>query len=487
MTGEPIAMAGDTTNTTDLQDHELAEAARRGRRPALEELHRRHGGTTWRLALAVTRRPAPAAAAVAAGWATVLTGRKGRSGAVADRDVRSALLRATRHAALDLDHHDGPAHPPAALAFEGTDAAVALTTAAFAGIPERWRSVIWLLDVERLPLDEVGRALELAPDATASLADRARHGLREQALHRSVDQSDPLACRRTADRLGAYVDETLAEADEARVRGHLDGCDVCRDRLAMIDDLVPALRSSAHPAPVDLGEAIVACWAVNLARGGGPLRLRFPGGRPIPTWARRTIVGGVGAAVALGVIGATMLSGGRGSRLADASTPSAAIGAADGEGALGLSDLVLDGEGFVPPSFGGAAGAAGTGAGPTLDELARAGAPLPRATSGSGSGSQLSDGLLPLPGTGGGTTSSGSNTTTPPPPPPPPPPGPEDDSLTAGIGGVITLTVGEECTGADLLGTAVGCEPEATDEPVTLPAVPLTTDPIAPLTTSLGL
>ncbi|TDC48731.1 sigma-70 family RNA polymerase sigma factor [Jiangella ureilytica] len=49
---------------------------------------------------------------------------------------------------------------------------------ALAGLPARWRLVLWLVDVERYSPSEVGTRLSMTPNAVSSLAARARKALR---------------------------------------------------------------------------------------------------------------------------------------------------------------------------------------------------------------------------------------------------------------------------------------------------------------------
>lgn len=481
-------MAGER-DIEQIQDHVLAERAQQGRRPAFDELYRRHASATWRLAQAVTRDPAAAGAAVAAAFAATLAGRGG-SGLAPDQNLRLALLTATRHAATD------PTRLPAPRSATGFDlgakgGTVVLARSAFAELPERWRSALWLVDVEGCPVDDAAVVLEVSPAVAAPLVERARLGLQEQVLQSGLTAASPADCRRTTDRLTAYAAATLAPADATRVRRHLDRCEACRERLAVLDDLVPMLRASAAALPVLLVDEAVARWSAATIRDAGPLHLVLPGGRPVPAWAQRAAAGAVAAVVALGIAGATVLSGGRG-RSADDQTRPTTAQAPLGESALGepgLSDLILDGYGFVPPAAG--AGQGGDGAGAAAPATAT-GAPLPRTTA--PGAPSIGDPLVvqPLP-------RSTPPSATPPPSTTPPgsstPPPSSGSQLTVNVGGVASVTVGETCTGAQVAGTVIGCEPPATEEPVVIGGTSAptggTTAPLStvtsPLTTSLGL
>ncbi|WP_166355922.1 RNA polymerase sigma factor [Phytoactinopolyspora limicola] len=53
-----------------------------------------------------------------------------------------------------------------------------LVGAAWASLPGRWRSVLWLIEVDRYSPTELAAALGLTPNAVSSLATRARQALR---------------------------------------------------------------------------------------------------------------------------------------------------------------------------------------------------------------------------------------------------------------------------------------------------------------------
>ena len=438
-----------------LQDRVLVDGARRGGAEAFEELYRRHAGAAWRLALAVTPHHDVAGEALVHAFALTLAG-PGAPPTLAG-GMRVPLLNATRNAAAD----GGDRRPAAA---PGGPEPRAM--ASFRALPERSRSAYWLVDVEGVSPGDAAQVLGLGTEAGEPLVDRARKALREQVV-RSDLRDAPLDCRRTAERLAPYSAGELVARDEARVRQHLDGCPDCQDRLAVLDDLAVRLRRVVAPLPASLAGQATRRWQATLPRDVGPLRLRLPGGAPVPAWMERTAAAVLAGAIALGVTGA-ILAGGRNRSRSDDLVRDAqsAQGVDDGESAMGdgLSDLVLDGDGFVPPAAGatGAAGAeAPAAAGGATGALARGDSALPRQGGGGTTGTT---------GPGSGTGDDDPITPTDPgdPPPPPPPPGSEDGSaaqLTVGVGDTVVVGVGETCTGAIVAGTSLGdCEPSTTSE-----------------------
>ncbi|MFP5320981.1 MAG: zf-HC2 domain-containing protein [Acidimicrobiia bacterium] len=250
-------MKPTTIDTTTATDEALASAATKGHEAAFDELHRRHAPLAWRLALAITSDPELAAGAVAAGTGTVFTAL--RAGRFQAQPHGTALAAATRNAALDLRIGVVTATPVVA------DDADAHLAAAFAALPERWRSVLWLRDAEGLDAAQVAPVVELTPEAVDQLAVRARRGLRERYLRTEVGAAGPRACTRAVARLGALEDGTLDARDVATLERHLGTCAACaerRDRLAALGGALPTL---ALPVPTDLRARAGKAWTSALA------------------------------------------------------------------------------------------------------------------------------------------------------------------------------------------------------------------------------
>mgnify|MGYP003110129759 CR=1 FL=1 len=285
-----------TTDTTTTSDQDLVAAAGRGDQPAFEELHRRHAPLAYRLALAVTGRPEDAAAAVAEGTGATFTAvRAGRFQA----NVHGvALATASRNAALDLRRgHDAIAAPVAA------DDADPFLVSAFAALPERWRSVLWLRDAEGLDAEAVAPIVELTPEAVDQLAVRARRGLRERYLKAQAAAATDRGCTRAIARLGALEDGTLNESDQATLERHLAGCEACTARRAGITAIPTALAALTADAPTDLDErsraAFTAALATTSSTGLSPR-------------TEKILAGASAFAAAVGVLGATLFGAGGG-------------------------------------------------------------------------------------------------------------------------------------------------------------------------------
>lgn len=247
-----------TTDTTTMTDQGLVTTAGRGDQQSFDELHRRHAPLAWRLALAITGRPEDAAKAVAEGTGATFTAvRVGRLQGAAHP---IALATATRNAALDLRRgQDAIASPVAA------DDADPILATAFGALPERWRSVLWLRDAERLDAEKVASVVELTPEAVDQLAVRARRGLRERYLRAHVATSPSRDCTRATSRLGALEEGTLNDSDRTNLERHLSTCAGCAERRAALASIPAALPALAGPAPDDLRDEARAAWTAALA------------------------------------------------------------------------------------------------------------------------------------------------------------------------------------------------------------------------------
>lgn len=263
---------GQTVARDEVTDAELACRAGAGDLPAFEELYRRHVEAAWRVALAVTANPDDAADAVSDAFTRVLQALPERLQA-ADYFL-PYLLASVRNAAIDVLRRGGRQRPtdlgdaddlsllgpePAELLVAGTDAA--LIARAFRSLPERWRSVLWLTEVEGIPAREVAGLLGVSANGVAQLAVRARAGLRQRFLQAHLRETEVRnLCRYTVDRLGAYAAGALPPRDISKVDQHLAGCETCRSRLAQLEDLAPSLRRAVLPLPAGLAALSLGKW-----------------------------------------------------------------------------------------------------------------------------------------------------------------------------------------------------------------------------------
>lgn len=185
-----MALGLAITDRPAADDEDLLGRACQGDQDAVEALYRRHRGAARHVAGRCTTSPADADDAVSEAFTRVfaalprLTGRK-----VA---FRAYLLTAVRNAATDGYRRSarfalGEALPEEGFGSEPEEHALRgaehhLMEEALQTLPARWRTVLWLTEVEGLTPLEVSQWLGLKPNAVAALAYRSRCGLRQAYL-----------------------------------------------------------------------------------------------------------------------------------------------------------------------------------------------------------------------------------------------------------------------------------------------------------------
>lgn len=121
---------------------------------------------------------------------------------------------------------------------------------AYESLPERWRTVLWHLDVEGRKPHELAGPLELSPNSVSALVYRARAGLRQAYLEQHVADTPPdsASCARTRERLPALVRRSLAMREQEQVHAHLQSCDDCMGVLLELQDTNIGVGGSARTA-----------------------------------------------------------------------------------------------------------------------------------------------------------------------------------------------------------------------------------------------
>lgn len=108
--------------------------------------------------------------------------------------------------------------------FAGTTVA-----AAFASLPERWRTVLWLQTVEGCTLSEISVRVGISKGATAQLSFRAREALRLAYLAAHALPASDATCAPILDQLPRHVrgNGRGGPAATAKVVLHLASCPSC--------------------------------------------------------------------------------------------------------------------------------------------------------------------------------------------------------------------------------------------------------------------
>ncbi|KUO21458.1 hypothetical protein AQJ91_08970 [Streptomyces dysideae] len=115
-------------------------------------------------------------------------------------------------------------------------------------LPERWVKALWLAEAEGQPLAAIGPRIGTGQGATAVLLHRAREGMRQAFLRTQTGAPDDPACEVHWVRMPAYVRGGATARQSERLLGHVDTCDDCRQRLAVLmraNDRLPALVGPA--------------------------------------------------------------------------------------------------------------------------------------------------------------------------------------------------------------------------------------------------
>ena len=265
-----------------VSEEELLDRAREGDRSAFGTLYLRHRDAARKVAGMCASSAADAEDAVAEGFARVFAALPRMAG----RQIafRPYLLTCVRNAATDrlrrerrIDLRDQMPETPGTS--QADDMALLglernLVGEALQALPARWRTVLWLTEVEGLSPAEVSRRIGIKPNAVAALAYRARKGLREAYLQAHLKAEASEDCRATVSRLGNYVRGDLAEKERVAVQTHLDACAKCRCRRDELTDVNATLRNAFLPVPLLL--AGLQRKAFNFSHVAGQLMDRAP-------------------------------------------------------------------------------------------------------------------------------------------------------------------------------------------------------------------
>ncbi|MGW2702984.1 sigma-70 family RNA polymerase sigma factor [Streptomyces sp. NPDC001340] len=207
-----------------------------------------------------------------------------------------------------------------------------LVLRAFRSLSERRQTVLWHTAVEGDPARSVGLLLGAGEGDVATLAERARDGLRETCLAALDDHAGSDACRRYRPMLGAVVRTGWRSTED--FDRHLVKCPHCRGALTELtgldEGLGPALSaavllwgSRAYSA-ARMTEAGVRATGVARASRAPEGDARPDGRTPCRSWAGGSplrsgaIAGGIVAAVGLAVLALPLRSDGRGTERSSA-------------------------------------------------------------------------------------------------------------------------------------------------------------------------
>ena len=258
-------------------DGELVAAVRQGDRLAFGVLYHRHHQPAWRIACNSAESFAEAEGAVIDGFTRVF----GTCASEGDVPFHLSLAACVRQAALAA--HPSPGRTVLARLGrvsarspenevdlrDGNSGAggesvlltpLELALDAFHCLPETWRIVLWLTEVEAMTLREASFVVGIKPSAVARLRRRAGQAVREAALA-GHDQA-PLTpdCRYTLARLRRCVDGQASKLETARIGSHLEDCAACFVAREQMREAQRFLLAALVPVPEDLGPQAQRHW-----------------------------------------------------------------------------------------------------------------------------------------------------------------------------------------------------------------------------------
>lgn len=252
----------------------MLERLRAGEDAAFGELFSRHSAAVFRLALGLVNDRSEADDLTAEAFFRVLQAIRRGSGPV--DSVRGYLLIVARRVAWEWSTrrkdvpvsdeeltHRAPSNPDTAGQFTERN----LIRRAFTSLPERWRRVLWKMEVEGERPAAVATNFGLSPNATAALARRARQGLRAAYLQAHLaSERSATGCRSVLEKLGAYTAGTTSGIERRRIRAHLGTCASCAAMYAELRDVCAGLR--AHAGLMAAPVVAVAGWQLGATLKG---------------------------------------------------------------------------------------------------------------------------------------------------------------------------------------------------------------------------
>ncbi|MCC5577187.1 zf-HC2 domain-containing protein [Microtetraspora sp. AC03309] len=231
-----------------------------------------------------------------------------RSGGGPESAFRPYLLTALRRTAAGETDEDALGTPYVDPAYAGLERSLVAT--AYFSLPERWRMVLWHTEVEACGAGEIALMLGLSVKGVATLAYRAREGLRQAFLQIHLDGGPLPGCRVMVEKMAAYVRGGLTRRETRLVDGHVADCVDCRTVFLELSDVVQGLRVVVGPlvAGPFLTGYLAALRGAAAAGGGGRTGVvRWVRRVPLAYWAAAA---GTAAAAAGGLFLSDVVIGG---------------------------------------------------------------------------------------------------------------------------------------------------------------------------------
>ena len=239
----------------ELSDGHLMGLVRAGRTEAYAQLYERHVKAARMVALRHSDNPSDADDMVAEAFTATLEHLSQGKGP--DSFFRAYLLTAVTRlshrrnqkasqtmatdSALVLDQGFQD-QDPVARAFE-----VHLVKDSYESLPERWRAVLWYLEVDGMKPAQIGPLLGLSPNSVSALAVRAREGLRRAYVETHQRATGSEECTEFSRNVAALSRNGLGRPLRKKLEAHAAGCLQCSALLRHLGDVQAGLRGVLFP------------------------------------------------------------------------------------------------------------------------------------------------------------------------------------------------------------------------------------------------
>lgn len=133
-------------------------------------------------------------------------------------------------------------------------------------LPEQFREVLELRDVQGLPANEAAASLGITVEALKSRLHRARSALRD-ALTTAMEERRSPSCPDVVAALSKKLEGDLADADCAEMERHIARCGSCNAACGALREALAMCRASASgPVPPSIQEQVkvaVRTWTAS--------------------------------------------------------------------------------------------------------------------------------------------------------------------------------------------------------------------------------
>lgn len=255
----------DAVELIDADDHELASRVGRGDRSAFGLLYLRHHDAAWRMACVATGFTADAEIALVDGFASVFSELPTDGGP--EFAFRRYLLLCVRRAAIErlrctgrVDPRDAfPADPFASERDGGenllTGSEDSHVARALRLLPEQWRTVLWLTEVEKLTPPETSVVANVEPHTVAHIASLAWDEVRDICLQARSRTHVAADCDEFIGWLSGSSDGRPRQHDEVVNQRHLTACGSCATLHREVGNVQTGLLTAVPPVPLLGGDA----------------------------------------------------------------------------------------------------------------------------------------------------------------------------------------------------------------------------------------